>query len=47
VVARVEFDPEGTETTNEPLRLTIISNLFVFSNSLIPIATYMLSKTPL
>src|SRR6218665_2185899 len=44
VVARMEFDPEGTEPTNEPRRLTIISNLFVFSNFLIPTATYMISK---
>ena len=35
-MTRAEFDPEGTEPTNEPPRLTIISNLFVFNNFLIP-----------
>ena len=33
---RVEFDPEGTEPTNEPPCLAIISNLFIFNNFLIP-----------
>ena len=46
-MSRVEFDAEGTDTTNEPLRLTIISNVLVFSNFLIPTATYLISKTPL
>ena len=40
----MEFDPEGTDTTNE---LTIIPNLFVFSNFSIPTAMYMIPKMPL
>ena len=43
-MARAEFDPEGTEPTNEPPSLTIISNLLVISNFLIFTAMHMISK---
>ena len=47
MVARVEFDPEGTEPTNEPPRLTIFSNLLVFINFLIHTAMVVSSILPL
>ena len=46
-MAREEFDPEGTEPTNEPLRLKIISNLLVFSNFLIHTARVVSSNLSL